>query len=168
MTPRRPPHTSFVSLTPSQQEEVEQLSQTPGWRALSKAELPSFFPEDLRERLDSAVVVTSSTMASDRTYVVCNGIRPDPRSREIDHEPFVVSVLSSGASTGGMFVHHGDWDGRTESAPTGFWEVVQESGVGDYFLPSPPSGRSSGTLAELSSDHRAAFYRAVGLLQDYE
>ena len=66
---------------------------------------------------------------------------------------------------GGMLVHHGDWDGRSEMPPQGFWEIVEESGVGNYFLANPPSDRTSGTLADLSSGHRAAFYRAVHLLQ---
>jgi len=165
--PRRP-HTSFIPLTPEQQREVEGLSQSPGWRALPQSELPTFLPASLRARLDSAVVISSSTVLSGRTYVVCNGLRVDRRADAIDHEPFVISVLSSDASTGGMFVHHGDWNGRTEQAPAEFWESVERSGVGDYFFANPPSGRTFGELADLDAPHKRAFYRAIELLRAAE
>ena len=86
----------------------------------------------------------------------------------LDHEPFAVSVLSSGASTGGMFVHHGDWEGRSVAPPAGFWDKVQESGIGDYFLANPLSNSTGGALADLPTGHKNAFYRSVELLRQAE
>ena len=99
---------------------------------------------------------------------MCNAVRVDEKVGMLDHEPFAVSVLSSGASTGGIFVHHGDWEGRSEAAPTGFWDKVEESGIGDYFLANPPSNSTGGALGDLPTSHQNAFYRSVELLRQAE
>jgi len=61
------------------------------------------------------------------------------------------------ASSSGVFVHHGEWQGRTQPAPPGFWEEVEHYGIGDYFFARPPAGQPSGSLDELPAQHTGAF-----------
>ncbi len=97
--------------------------------------------------------------------LVFNALRVDPKAGAIDQEPFGVAVLPSGASTGGMFLHHGNWEGRTAPPPQGFWEVVIASGVGNYFYSNPPSGLTIGPLELLPHGHAEAFAAVVSRLQ---
>jgi hypothetical protein len=156
----REPKSSWVSLTSSQQQELQGFATMPGWKLLSQDSIPTVFPQDFRHKLDSAVMIAAPT-SSGGTYLVCNALRADLRTREIDQEPFAVIVHSTGLDPRGMFLHHGDWPDRTQTPPQAFWSSVDESGVGDYFLSNPPSGLNSGTLDELPRGHRAAFDSAI-------
>lgn len=154
----------MISLTSTQQRELEGFARVPGWRILSKESLPTVFPLAFRRKLDSGVVIAGPT-SSGGTYLVCNALRADARARAIDHEPFAVIVHSTGASTSAMFIHHGDWLQRTQPAPPGFWERVAESGVGNYFLANPPGGSTGGALDQLPVEHRAAWDSAISHLR---
>ncbi len=154
------PQPSWVSLTTSQQDEIAKYASCPGWQILSQDSIPSVFPEGFRQKLDSAVVIGAPT-SSGGTYVVFNAKRVDEKARMIDDEPFAVIVNSTGPDVSGMFLHHGDWETRTQPGPTEFWEQVDESGVGNYMFTNPPSGQSSGDLSDLPAGDRAAFDSAV-------
>jgi hypothetical protein len=83
--------------------------------------------------------------------------RVDQSASHIDIQPFGLIVHSSGPGASGVFLQHGNWDGRSASPPTGFWESVDASGIGDYFLANPPHGLRDGTLGQLPKGHRGAF-----------
>jgi len=155
----------YIKLGREEQIEVEQLAEAPGWCIIPKEKIPKVFPEDFREKMDSAVIVASGTPAG-VTYLMCNARRVDWKDRAIDQEPFGIVVLPAGASTGGMFIHHGDWEGRTMHPPKEFWECVIASGAGNYFCSNPPTGKTSGSLAELPPGDKEAFERIIEKLKN--
>ena len=158
------PKPSRISLSASQQNEIARYGVMPGFRYLRKESLPSVFPQDLREKMDSAVMIVAPT-STGGVYLVFNARRVDPKDRAIDQEPFVIISHSTGPSFSGMFVHHGDWQGRTEKPPQEYWDHVEESGIGNYFLSNPPAGRLSGTLAQLSEGDYGAFQTAITMIR---
>lgn len=159
------PKENFIALSPEQQKELAELASTPGWRVVSRDSLPSVFSDSFRSKLDSAVLMVSGTVHG-TTTLVCNAARVDIAARAIDEEPFAVVVYPSGVSNGGMFLHHGDWPGRTASAPPEFWEQVAVSGVSNYFLSHPPADVTSGPLVTLPSGQRQAFDAVVSRLKE--
>jgi hypothetical protein len=156
---------SYVSIDEVQRGQIEEFARSsPGWQVLSHQNIPLVFPETLRAKLDSVVAIVSGN-PSGVTILVFNALRVEPKADAIDHEPFGIVVLQSGASTGGMFFHHGDWDGRTEQPPPGFWDITLASGVGNYFYTNPPSGTTSGPLETLPRGHANAFAAVAKRLQ---
>lgn len=156
--------TSWVSLTSGQREELSELCRASCWRVIPQIELPKVFPERLRAKIDSALLITAET-STGGTYQVVSALRVDSKDRQVDVEPFGLIVHSSGASPYGVFLHHGDWEGRSEPPPEDFWDDVLANGVGDYFYARPPAGRNEGTLRELPIRHRGAFEAVVGAIR---
>ena len=152
---------NWRSLSEDQQAELEDVARPSGWRIVPSKELPSLFPPSLRAKIDSAVVVSAPT-SSGGTYLVYSANRVDRKAAQIDIQPFGLIVHSSGPGSSGVFLQHGNWDGRSESPPSGFWEGVDSSGIGDYFLANPPQGLREGTLDQLTKGHRGAFDAIVG------
>lgn len=150
----------WINLTSAQREELTELGRTPGWRLISQIELPTVLPQPLRAKIDSALIITAET-STGGTYQVLSANRVDSKDRQIDVEPFGLIVHSSGASPYGVFLHHGDWEGRSEPPPEGFWEDVLVNGIGDYFFAHPPIGCREGTLSQLPIPHRGAFEAVV-------
>ncbi len=141
---------------PEQQEELDRCVRKPGWRIVTRDELPSVFPNTFRERIDSALVIATPT-STGGTYLAYSANRLDWKDRAVDIEPFGLIVHSTGPSSSGVFLHHGDWPGRTEYPSPNFWEEVSKSGIGDYYHTNPPQGLRQGTLEELPRGHRGAF-----------
>ena len=151
---------SWISLTTTQQSELQPFDLTAGWQVLSHQSIPTVFPEPFRNKLDSAVVISAPT-SSGGTWLVFNALRPDRRAGQIDQEPFAIIIHSTGADPSGMFLHHGKWRGRSQKPPDGFWAHVDESGIGNYFLANPPSELTQGPLDQLPAGHREAFESAT-------
>lgn len=149
------PKTNWISLTPEDQAEFERFVPLSGWRIVPQSELPGVFPTDFRAKIDSAFVIAQKTPTGG-TYLVVNALRVDYKDKAIDQEPFGLIVHATGASSSGMFLHHGNWEGRTEPPPPGFWIQISASGIGDYFYTYPPASRREGTLDELPKGHRQA------------
>ena len=147
---------NWFSLSVDQQDELGLIVPSSRWRIIPRTGLPSVFPETFRERIDSAIVVSTPT-STGGVYLAYSANRVDLKDRRIDIEPFGLIVHSTGPSTSGVFLHHGNWPGRTAEAPESFWDLVKESGIGDYFHSNPPDGRREGTIDQLSIGHRGAF-----------
>ena len=147
---------SWVRITPEQQEELGRCVPTPGWRIIPTSELPSVFPPAFREKIDSALVIATPT-STGGTYLAYTANRVDFKAQAVDIEPLGLIVHSTGPSSSACFLHHGNWEGRTESPPAGFWEDVQQSGIGDWFRANPPNGLVGGTMEQLPKGHRGAF-----------
>lgn len=156
---------SWITLSPDERADLDRFLSGPGWQVVSQSVLPVVFPGPLRDKVDSALVVNEPTSTGGR-YLVVSALRPDPSDDAIDIEPFGLIVHSTGASSSGVFLHHGEWEGRSQSAPPDFWQGVQQHGVGDYFLTKPPSGLMTGSLAESPLEHRGAFDAVVGALRN--
>ncbi len=82
-------------------------------------------------------------------------------ARAMDINPFGLMVHSTGPSASGVYLHHGNWEGRTRRAPPNFWKEVSRSGVGTYYLTQPPEGLREGTLSQLPKGDRGAFDAVV-------
>ena len=147
---------TWFTLSAEQQRDLDERVKSPGWRLVSGRELPAVFPEALREKIDSAVMVATPT-STGGTYLVYSANRIDHKPQKIDIQPFGLIVHSTGPSSSGVFLDHGNWEGRTESPPSGFWDEAERSGIGDYFLANPPEGLREGTLDRLPTGHRGAF-----------
>lgn len=146
----------WISLTREQQDELTRCVPTPGWRVIPQAELPSLFPKDFRDKVDSALLISAPT-STGGTYLAFSASRVDLKDRAIDLEPVGLIVHSTGASTSAVFLHHGDWDGRTESPSRDFWGEISRSGIGEYYCANPPGGLRQGGLEQLPKGHRGAF-----------
>lgn len=147
---------SWIEIEPRQQAELGLCAASSGFHIISQDELPSVFPDRLRQKIDSALMATIPTSSGGMCLLI-SALRVDQKDRALDNEPFGLIVHSTGVSVGGVFIHHGDWEGRTQAAPADFWNVVEASGVGDYFYTSPPDGVREGTLDQLPVNHRGAF-----------
>jgi len=137
-----------------------------GWQLLPKYNVPEFFPPTFADKIDSVVAITAPT-STGGIYMVYSANRVDEKAKAIDIEPFGLIVHSTGASNWGMFIHHGDWDGRTEIPPNEIWDEIDRSGIGDYYLTSLPSTRQKGSLDELPKGHREGFNTIIKALRDY-
>jgi hypothetical protein len=111
---------TWFTLSADQQRDLDERAKSPGWRVVGGQELPAVFPEALREKIDSAVVVATPT-STGGTYLVYSANRVDYKPQKIDIQPFGLIVHSTGPSSSGVFLDHGNWEGRTASPPAGFW-----------------------------------------------
>jgi hypothetical protein len=136
------------TFSPEQQERLGKLVPRTGWSILSSTELSGILPDRYLDKVDSVIGVSSPT-STGGTCLMFNSLRVDTRTRLIDQDPLGMFVTSTGVSSHGVLVHHGDWDDRSWKASSGLWRDVDESGVGKYYLSNPPSGRYSGSLTEL-------------------
>jgi hypothetical protein len=151
---------NWITLTAQEQAELDSCVGKAGWRIVPQSELPSVFPVAFREKLDSALLIASPT-STGGAYLAFSAHRIDFKDKAIDIEPFGLIVHSTGPSPSGVFLHHGNWPGRTENPPQRFWAEVLESGIGNYFHTNPPEGAVEGTLEQLPKGHRGAFNALV-------
>ena len=156
---------SWITLSTEQIAELGEYERTPGWRVLSRDALLSVFPARLRSKIDSALAITAETTTGG-TYLVFSALRVDSKDRALDMEPFGLIVHSTGPGSTGVFLHHGEWEGRTEPAPPDFWYEVHAYGIGDYFFARPPGSRTSGSLDELPTKHDGAFRTVIRAIRD--
>ncbi len=157
---------NWKNLTRQQQDELSRCVPTPGWRIIPQAELPSFFPEGFRKKIDSALMISTLT-STGGTYLVYSANRIDLKDRAVDIEPAGLILHSTGASTSAVFLHHGAWEGRSEYPPAQFWDEISRSGVGNYYHTNPPGGLHEGTLDQLPKGHRGAFDELVREIRAY-
>ena len=155
---------SILSLTSTHQSEFETLSRSldssAGYRWLSKNDIPSRVPVSLRAKMPAALMMWERT-SSGCTVIVCNGIRLDRPARALDQEPFGVAVYSSGASTAGVFVHHGSWRGRTTRITPEIQTILGSTVLANYFPLGGAPSKSSGPLSDLSGTPHEGAFRAV-------
>lgn len=156
---------SWIIFSSEQRDELNQYSRAPGWRVVSRDALPSVFPDPLHVKIDSALAITAET-STGGTYLVFSALRVDSKDRAVDMEPLGLIVHSTGVSSSGVFLHHGDWPGRSQPAPAEFWNAVDTYGIGDYFFARPPTGQMSGSLDELPVEHRGAFRACVQAIRN--
>jgi hypothetical protein len=156
---------SVHSLTSTQQTEFESLARsfpsTGGYRWLATADMPSAIPASLRAKMRAALAIAEKT-SSGCTILVCNGIRVDRKSSALDQEPFGVAVYSSGASTAGIFIHHGAWKNRTIPITPEIRLSLESTALAGYYPLGGAPSKSSGPLSDLShTPHEGAFKAAM-------
>lgn len=155
---------SIHSITSTQQQEFEDLAAVfagaSGYCWLRQDEIPTAIPKSLRNKLQSALLMVEKTK-SGCIHIVCNGLRPDPKVNEIDQEPFGIVVYSSGASTSGMFIHHGDWEERSIEITPELRHILESTSLQEYFPLGEVTSGSSGPLSDLSRTSHARAFKAI-------
>ena len=149
---------SWVALDAKQREEVVKITQNApdnvcpdAWYAVIRQEdIPSAFSPALQGKCDHAIVMVSGDVTGTSAVLVCNAQRVDSRASAIDQEPFGIAISGDDAAPSGLFLHHGGWEGRTESKlDQHFWRCVEASGIGDIFPFQELPPDSSGPLDDL-------------------
>jgi len=107
---------SLMQLRKEEITEINGYDMKLGWRIMPKEQMPKVFRGSFKEKTDSVVTITAQT-STGGSYLVYNANRIDIKDKTNDIEPFGFIVHSTGASTWGMFIHHGDWVGLTEKPP---------------------------------------------------
>ena len=97
---------NWLRLSEDQQNDLDERVKSPGWRLIRSSELPKVFPESLRQKIDSAVMVAAQT-STGGTYLVYSANRVDYKPQKIDIQPFGLIVHSTGPSSSGVFLDHG-------------------------------------------------------------
>ena len=151
---------SLIQLSKEEIAEINEYDMKPGWRIMPQEQTPKVFRGSFKEKTDSVVAITAQT-STGGSYLVYSANRIDIKDKANDIEPFGLIVHSTGASTWGMFIHHGDWVGRTEKPPAGIWDEIERSGIGNYYLSNPSSSKKEGALDELPNGHRKGFDEIV-------
>lgn len=161
---------STFSLSSSQLEEFEQIakkySSTSGYKWLSSSQIPTAIPESLRNKLQSAMLMWERTNSSS-VFLVFNNIRLDQKDNSLDQQPFGIVVNSSGASTYGIFIDHGNWQNRTTPITPEVLNILESTSLGNYFpLCEEVSKNSSGSLSDLkNTSHEGAFKKMINRLR---
>ena len=153
---------NWLLLDADQQAGLTSLSKSPGWRIVPPREVAPVLPSGLVPKLDSVMVIPEPT-STGGVYLILNTFRVD--GEEMDQQPFGVIVSSTGASSSGVWVNHGQWDERTVDLPDDFVDVVSNSSIGSYYYANPPLGVLEGSLDQLSGGHRQACAKITGLLR---
>lgn len=158
------PKSHVFPLDDAARREIQTFGHAPGWRLIPGHEAPSFLPQKLRVRTVELLSVAVPT-STGGIAVMFNLRRPDLKPREIDQQPFLVVVDSTGCRTAGVFIDHGDWEGRSSSfqLPQSFVGEVTSSGIANYFRSQPPQASTRGPIGTLPPGDRAAFERITGI-----
>ncbi len=145
-------------------EEWKTICPEMTYRRAEPDEFCGLLPSSLLEKASSVFAMGS---ASPRASVfLANLNRVDTAGSAIDQEPYLVVFDHRTCTASGLFVHHGDWAGRTTKPDRGFWEAVSASGILVHYplveMPVPESG----SIRELRTDssHSQAFRVALGSL----
>jgi len=76
-----------------------------------------------------------------------------------------IIVNSAGASTYGIFVHHGDWPNRTIPITPDVQKILESTSLGNYFPLDEVPQSSSGPLTDLkNTSHEGAFKKTINEL----
>lgn len=124
--------------------------------------LPNLFPKSLRLKLDSGFQIVAPT-STGGLYLAYSLNRID--HDKVDIQPFGLVLYASGPSTRGVYIDHGQWDGRTSLLPSSYTQHVDHYGTGTFFSIHAPGGKIAGTLDELPTQHRGAFEAVVQQLR---
>ena len=155
---------SWFTFVPEQQRRIEGLVPQSGWSLISRDELCGILPNRYLPKVDSVIGVSAPT-STGGTCLMFTNLRVDTGTYLVDQDPLGFFLSSSGVSSSGVLVHHGDWDDRSWGASTALWREVEETGIGGYFAANPPEGRSSGSLMELPKGIGGALERVLDALR---
>jgi hypothetical protein len=155
---------SWINLGSTQASELIALSKSiefePGYLVVSQSRIPTVFSPVLKSKCDSAVVM-SSTGGNGTVIFVCNALRVDHKDLAIDQEPFGIALASTGAVESGVFLHHGNWSGRTTPVPQEALDAFIASGLGNC-CPGTRLPSSTGPFSDLlGTSHESAFYKIL-------
>jgi hypothetical protein len=134
-----------------------------GFKVLGKADFPRFLPKSFTEKCDSATQIVSGS-AGNTPIVMFNFHRVD--GYNIDEHPYGVMMLSGSVAISGSFLDHGDWSNRTTPVTKEHAQMINMSGIGDYYLNNPKYGVNSGSFHELSENEYNAFKTFVDAVFD--
>ena len=155
----------FSRHDPASYDEVEKwrsICPEGEYRVVAPEKLSGLLPNDLLQKINSALVIASASASPPATVFLANTNRIDRPTSSIDQEPYLAVFFHSASAASGGFVHHGGWSGRTTKMKKDFFEAIHASGI-DVRYPlkeMPPS--DAGPIDKLTVDsHHQAYWTAV-------
>lgn len=148
------PKYSYFDLSDDHVNEFNQLCPLNEYRILAPVEvekcLSGIVPDGLWEKTDSLFLMSSgSALATAYCMVNCN--RYDFKADAIDQEPILFAQNCSEPRLKGIIIHHGNWNGRTESVHPDFHTYLESSGIGNYYPLADLPSTTSGSISTLTS-----------------
>ena len=129
------------------------------YMVIDQAEFPKLIPESLREKCENAVIMTSD-LTEHHSVMAINLRRWDTRDSAVDQEILAISFVDGQASSEAVFIHHGNWEGRTEKAQTSEScnSACASPVISDFVVLKSLPQKSQGPLSDLEgySDRRAS------------
>ena len=119
------------------------------WKQVSPSVFEGILPQGLLVKTNSALVMSSDS--GDATAFVTNLLRVDTGASAIDQEPLILTFDHSLSEVNGYFVHHGDWEGRSEYPGDTFFAAIEASGIEFHYPYDVIPAGSSGLMADLES-----------------
>lgn len=142
-----------------------QISEEGTWHIVPPSTLSGLIPGDLLNKANSVMVMASASPQG--SVFVANINRVDRPASAIDQEPYIAVFNHSMSSTSGGFVHHGNWDGRTDKPEPDFFTAISASGIDTYYPLKEMPTSGSGLLKELDVDSQnKAFWSSLSALMD--
>lgn len=155
----------WIPLTNDRVEDLTSIVPDPSFYAWKPgAEAPDWVP--FKPKLVDMICLRSDTASGFFFMADFRRLDRDPRTGlwVLDQEPFLLAVLptTSLSLSSGVYIHHGDWRGRTQIIPTEVVSAFLGTPVASlYPLPqAPPS--TYGPISELERSTWAEAFR-VGL-----
>ncbi len=156
-------------INPDQQNEINNLmNEFPYgtyYKMLSNTEIPSVIPESLRIKMTHAVLMVEKSTSAD-IFLICNGVRHDIKDNALDDQTFGVIIKSTGCSTSGYIIQHGNWIERTKNITPEILSVLNSTTLKDYFPLIDTPINNFGPLSDLNkTSHKGAFETFVNKLK---
>jgi hypothetical protein len=123
-------------------------------------ELMPSFPVELLDKSDSVLIVASGDPGRIAYYMV-NINRVDRKDSAIDQNPLGVAFIGDESLPSGCFVQHGEWEGRSCTPPTDFWDYIEESGLGRCYPISELPPNRSGPINDLDIESQEQAFQVV-------
>ena len=127
------------------------------YRVVAPEKLSGLLPNDLLQKINSALVISSASASLPATVFLANANRIDRPSSSIDQEPYLAVFFHSVSAASSGFVHHGGWSGRTTRMENDFIEAIHASGI-DVRYPlgeMPPCNAGPIDTLKVNSQHEA-------------
>lgn len=135
----------FLTASSTQISELCNLAaRGNGFFHITAREVPSVIPSKLRAKWDSAVVIVSGSVGSNRAVAIV-GHRIDEKANMMDHDPFLIEVSTLVSEARGVLVHHASFPRRSVPLPSDINSPSTES----HFKNNPTFGLSSGSTGQL-------------------
>ena len=159
---------SWFDITNVHREDLENICKPNSWCIISPSQLPSWFPNGLKSKLDSVLVVASQSFDG-IAFWMFNANRVDPRQHAIDQNPVSIAFSGSDPIGSGCIIQHGTWSNRTIEPPEEFWNYSSSSGIGNCYPITELPNRASGNIDELQTrSNLEAFQNCVnGIKQTF-
>ena len=123
------------------------------------SELRGLMADGLLDKANNVVVMSAAS--GPYTVVVANVNRVDLPASSVDQNPYIAVYDHAASSASGGYLHHGDWDGRSDTIDPMLMAGIAVSGISAYYpIGHVPLGMN-GALSDLAvNSQNTAFWVA--------